>query len=233
MTCAASHFPKARIIGTDLSPVQPNQVPENVHFYVDDAAEPVWMWPPDHFDFIHTSLMLGSLPSFRNLIRTAYKHIKRGGYLECHEYDITCRCDDSTLPPEDPNCESPYALHNWVRYSEISNNSLDPPRPVRYADKISRWMREAGYVDVQEKISKIPLNPWPKDPHLNQIGAWNQRNWLEGLGAFTYGPFGSRGLGWTPQEIEVFLVDVRKCIQDRGVHTYHHFHVVTGRKPYA
>jgi hypothetical protein len=232
-TYTASYFPNAYITGTDLSPVQPNEVPRNVHFFIDDAAESDWLWPRDHFDFIHTSMMLGSLPSFSKLIQTAYKHIKPGGYLECHEYDVTCRCDDFTLPPEDPNCESPYALHNWVRYSEISNNSLNPPRPLRFANQISRWMQEAGYVDIQERVSKIPLNPWPNNPRQKRIGEWNQTNWLDGLGAFTYGPFGPRGLGWTRQEIEVFLVDVRKCITDRRFHTYHNFHVVTGRKPEA
>jgi len=34
---SAALFPEATITGTDLSPVQPNDVPENVYFLVDDA----------------------------------------------------------------------------------------------------------------------------------------------------------------------------------------------------
>lgn len=33
----SDEFPNAEIIGTDLSPIQPNYVPENVHFYIEDA----------------------------------------------------------------------------------------------------------------------------------------------------------------------------------------------------
>ena len=33
----SDEFPNAEIYGTDLSPVQPTFVPENVHFYIEDA----------------------------------------------------------------------------------------------------------------------------------------------------------------------------------------------------
>ncbi|KAG8406016.1 hypothetical protein J3458_021359 [Metarhizium acridum] len=33
----ADEFPDSRIIATDLSPIQPNYVPSNVRFYVEDA----------------------------------------------------------------------------------------------------------------------------------------------------------------------------------------------------
>jgi len=174
-------------------------------------------------------MLLGSIPSFVDLFKTVKKHLKPGGYLECLEYDLTCRCDDDTLPAEDPNFLSPYALQNWVKYAGAGSIMLS--KPLLIADKVSNWMREAGFVDIQEKITKLPINPWPKDPHFKEIGRWNERNWVEGLWAFTYGPLGSRGLGWTPEQIEVFLVDVRKSVQDRSVHTYHNFHVVVGRKP--
>ena len=33
----SDEFPNAEIYGTDLSPIQPTFVPENVHFYIEDA----------------------------------------------------------------------------------------------------------------------------------------------------------------------------------------------------
>lgn len=54
---SAALFPEATITGTDLSPVQPNDVPENVHFLVDDATEEDWMWVPNHFDLVHLANM--------------------------------------------------------------------------------------------------------------------------------------------------------------------------------
>lgn len=222
-------FPDAEILGTDLSPIQPNDVPPNVHFYVDDASEDDWLWPVDHFDHIHTSILLGSLSSFSGLIKTAFRYLKPGGYLECHEWDPVCRCDDDTLPPRDPDFNSSYAFQNWVQYCQAGTRMVD--RPLRIAHKMADWMREAGFVDVQERVTKVPLNPWPKDRELKTLGVWSQTNWLDGLAGFTYTPFGARGLGWTQEEMEVFLVDVRKSIKDRSVHTYQNFYVVTGRKP--
>jgi len=34
----ADEFPEAQIIGTDLSPIQPQMVPPNLRFYIDDGS---------------------------------------------------------------------------------------------------------------------------------------------------------------------------------------------------
>ena len=41
-----------------------------------------------------------------------------------------------------------------------------------------------------------------------------------GLMGFTLGAF-HRALGWSRDEIEAYLVNVRRAIQDRSVHGYH------------
>ena len=229
LNLAADIFPNAELTGTDLSPIQPNCVPVNVHFYIDDATESDWLWPENHFDHIHTAMLLGSHISIETLICTAFKYVKPGGYVECHDYDVTLRCDDGTLPPSDPNANSPYAFQNWVQLLTASADRLD--RSITFASRMSAWMREAGFVDVEEKVTKIPINPWPRDEKFKQIGAWNEQNWLEGLQAFSYALLGARGLGWTQEQIEVYLIDVRKSVSDRRVHAYNHFHTVVGRKP--
>ena len=65
-------------------------------------------------------------------------------------------------------------------------------------------MLEAGFVDVQETVFKIPLNGWPKDTRLKHVGMLWQRNLLDGLSGFSLGMF-SRFMGKTPEEIEVGL----------------------------
>jgi hypothetical protein len=45
-------YPEAQITGIDLSPIQPNFVPENVHFFVDDFEEE-WVDPENKYDYIH------------------------------------------------------------------------------------------------------------------------------------------------------------------------------------
>lgn len=227
----AGVFPEASIIGTDLSPVQPTEVPPNVHFLVEDATEE-WLWEPNHFDYIRLSNMVGSLPSTKDILKKAMHVLKPGGWLEWHDIDPIPRCDDNTVPP--PNTEggfSDYALHDWIELEVKAAEEYEPYRQFLIAHKLATEMRQEGYLDVNERITKVPLNPWPKDPKLKTLGAWYQENWMTGLSAYTYKPF--LALGWTKPEIEVFLVSVRKCIANRHFHAYHNFHVVTARKPFA
>ncbi|KKA17873.1 TAM domain methyltransferase [Rasamsonia emersonii CBS 393.64] len=226
----AAIFPDATITGTDLSPVQPTQVPPNVHFLVDDATEAEWMWEDDYFDYIRLNNMSGSFPSVKDVMRKALKCLKPGGYLEWHEIDLKCRCDDGSMPPENPDGFSEYAFHDWMELQERAARTGEHRRQFRIAHRLADWLREVGYVDVEDRVVKVPLNPWPKDPRLKTIGSWYETNWLDALSGYSYKPFLS--LGWSKPEIEVFLVSVRKCISNRHYHVYHNFHRVTARKSY-
>ena len=56
-------FPSAQVIGTDLSPIQPDWVPPNVKFYVDDV-ESDWVDADGRdtgHDFIYGRAMAGSI----------------------------------------------------------------------------------------------------------------------------------------------------------------------------
>ena len=53
--------------------------------------------------------------------------------------------------------------------------SMRVGRPLRIANKLKRWYKEAGFVDVHEEVFKLPCNPWPKDPHLKDLGRVGQR----------------------------------------------------------
>ncbi|KAJ5785181.1 uncharacterized protein N7503_010393 [Penicillium pulvis] len=225
----ATIFPNTTITGTDLSPVQPTEVPENVHFLVDDATEEEWLWDADHFDFIHVAHMSGAIASFKQVLRQSFKHLKPGGYIECQETDPKPRCDDGTMPPENPDGFSTYALHDWFDLNMRSSQEVEPCRQFRIAHRLEKWMKEVGFVDVEQRKFKVPTNNWPTDERLKVIGQWNENNWLEALSGWSYKPF--LALGWSKPEIEVFLVDVRKSIQDRSVHAYMDHYVVTGRKP--
>jgi hypothetical protein len=50
-------------------------------------------------------------------------------------------------------------------------------------------------------------------------GIWTEQNICNGLYGLSVALF-TRGLGWTAQETEVFLVNVRKDLKDRRIHAY-------------
>ena len=186
-------FPEAEVQGTDLSPIQPSSVPENVRFFIDDASEDDWAVPAAHFDYIHTRVLLGCFQDFREIIKKGFYYTKPGGHMESQEIMSTPYCDDGTMPSDWPFLE-------WTKFGDDA--AMEAGRPMRIANKLKRWYIQAGFVDVQEKVFKLPMNPWPRDKHLKALGRMSEDNWHAGLGAFSMGHF-SRVLNWSKTEIEV------------------------------
>ena len=219
-------LPHATITGTDLSAVQPLDVPANVHFEIQDCAEDDWVRPFGSVDYCHVRFMAGSLTSYEDLIRTTRRYLRPGtGWLECQELHPQPVSDDNTIPED-------WGLKIWEENLEYaSTQCADPARPVRIAPDLKTWMEKAGYVDIHEHISKIPLGAWPKDKRLKRIGGCWLNNWMSGLQGFTYKLFSSDGLKWSREEIEVMLADVRKAAAMKEVHSYQRHYVVYGRRP--
>lgn len=222
----ANLLPNATITGVDLSPVQPLDVPSNVHFEIQDCSEDDWVRDLGSVDFCHVRFMAGSLISYQDLIRTSRRYLRQGtGWLECHELLPGPVSDDNTIPKD-------WAMKIWEEnLNRAATKYLRPPRPVRIAADIKTWMMEAGYVDIQEHVSKIPIGPWPRDDRLKKIGGAWLKNWMAGFQGFTYKLFGSDGLDWSREEIEVNLSEVRKAVLMKDVHSYHRHYVVYGRRP--
>jgi hypothetical protein len=106
---------------------------------------------------------------------------------------------------------------------EFSQQALQASRimgtPLDACASYASYMIEAGFKDVVETRMKLPSGPWPKGTRLKLIGAFEMDNLLRGLSGMSYRMF-SKAFGWTPQQTEVFLVNVRKDLQNMRYHTY-------------
>lgn len=80
-------------------------------------------------------------------------------------------------------------------------------------------MEEIGFVDVEERRFAWPLNTWPKAKKDKLVATWMQEDLLTGLQGLSMGLL-TRGLGWSTQEVESLLVDVRKDVKNRNIHAY-------------
>lgn len=94
----------------------------------------------------------------------------------------------------------------------------------------AQLLRDAGFINIEQKIFKIPLGTWPKNKTMKVIGLYMRSVIYDGLQGISMGPF-TRALKWTPEEVELFLVDVRKSLMDASTHSYIPFHIVYGQKP--
>ena len=198
-----------------LTRASKTRYPPNVKFIIDDASEEDWMMPANSLSYIHTRTLLGSFTDFRDIVRKAFRYVEPGGWFESQEIYPSIYCDDGTMPADWP------MLH-WAKMQDEA--AMNMGRPLRIANKLKRWYQEQGFINVKEEMFKVPMNPWPKDPQFKLIGRFHERNMLDGLQGFSLAFF-HRGLGWTKEEIEVYLVDVRKALQDKRVHAYQKVYV--------
>ncbi|KAI5462455.1 S-adenosyl-L-methionine-dependent methyltransferase [Mariannaea sp. PMI_226] len=214
-------FPNAEVIATDLSPIQPQSVPPNVSFYVEDSSQP-WDYS-QKLDYVHTRATAGCWSSFKEQVADqAFENLAPGGWFESQEYDAIISCDDDSLDPEGP-------LAMWFDDMRVASRTMD--RTLVVAAELRHAFQEAGFVDIQERIFKMPMNGWPKDERLKELGRMWERNFLMGLSGFSFAPF-NRVFGKTAAEIEVSLVDVRRDLMDTKIHAYAPIYVVIGRKPF-
>ncbi|KAK3321507.1 S-adenosyl-L-methionine-dependent methyltransferase [Cercophora scortea] len=215
----ADEHPESSVVGVDLSPIQPPFVPPNLQFLIDDL-ESEWTYTTP-FDFIYMRLLCGSIKDWPNLFRQSFQNLNPGGYIEVCDPLNPLICDDGTLPAD---CALVKWNHLFVEASIKLGASLISVRDYE------KQLVEAGFINVEKVEFKWPINSWPKDKKYKELGSWVYENILEGLQALSLMLF-TNVLGWTPEELEVFLVDVRKDLKNRSIHAYWPFYIVYGQKP--
>lgn len=215
----ANKYPSASVTGTDLSPIQPEFVPANCQFEVDDA-EDQWIFSTN-FDFIHMRGMMTCFSDPKAIIEKAFEACAPGGYLEMQDGVFPMYCHDHTLEGT--------SFDQWAKM--CVEGAIKIGKPWTNAVHYKRWMEEAGFENVKEKIFEVPTSTWPKGKKQKELGMWFQADLMDVLGA-TMAMF-TRVLGWSMETWERFLVDVRKDVSNRAIHAYMPVHIVWGRKPKA
>ncbi|KAH8712012.1 methyltransferase [Phaeosphaeriaceae sp. PMI808] len=217
----ADEHPGSEVVGTDLSPIQPTWVPPNAKFYIDDA-ESEWIYGPnERFDFIHCRTMSGSISDWDKLIQQCYTHVVPGGWVEFQEPLALCESDDGTL-------ERAENLMKWQ--SLCGEAAASFKKDILVGDTIKARMEAAGFIDVHEKVVKVPIGPWPKDPHMKEIGRYEREQMVMGIEPYTLGFIG-KVLGWSEAECRVLIAKVVEEARNKSLHLYIRFYFIHGRKP--
>ncbi|QBZ56363.1 hypothetical protein PoMZ_01269 [Pyricularia oryzae] len=215
----AEQHPHSEVIGVDLSPIQPTFMPPNALFQIDDLEED-WNFS-FKFDYIHTLMMAGAFRDWPRFLGQCYDFLERGGHVEVQDIDFPLRCDDGTMRPES-------AVRRWsdlmMEAGERSGFKLDE------CGRVADMMRAAGFVDVVRVPFCWPVNRWPRDQKLKQLGLWAQENFAEGCEAMSMALF-TRFMGWTRDEVVEFSARVRSDLADTSIHAYFPIYVTYGRKP--
>ncbi|KAH7146354.1 S-adenosyl-L-methionine-dependent methyltransferase [Dactylonectria macrodidyma] len=210
---------ESQVIGIDLSPSQPSVVPPNVRFIVDDIDEE-WNHS-EPFDYIHSRMMNFSIKDWPTYFRNVYDNLTPGGWVEIQEVGCEMASDDNTVTKDT-------ALFKWCRLLDEASAKLG--RPFVKFDEMREHMANAGFTEIVDGRFKWPTNRWPKGKKFKELGAWNNENTVAALEALTLAPF-TRGLGWSYEEVTLFLSDVRTELNDPKIHAYWPICSIYGKKP--
>ncbi|OHW98926.1 UMTA methyltransferase family protein [Colletotrichum incanum] len=213
-------FENAEVVGNDLSAIQPEWVPPNVKFEIDDVESP-WV-VQNKYDYIMCRYMAGSIADWPRLISNIYDNLNPGGWAEFQDMSTEYYSDDGTYTPQ-------HATYDWNQtfVKTLRNMGRDPsPGP-----QLEGWVRaHNGFHHVFHQKFKTPIGPWAKNKHHKDQGMLNLVQILEGLEAFSLKLF-CGVLGLTKEEVLVQLAAVRQELKSGAFHSLLDLHVVYGQKP--
>ena len=187
----------------------PHSVPPNVSFEADDF-EAEWVFD-GLFDYIHSRYLAGSVRDWPRLVAQAYANLRPGGWVEFQDFDMKFYTTHGEFRDGCP-------LDRWTGaivagVAAIGNEAEPGPQ-------LEGWVKGAGFVNVAHKLLPIPVGMWPRDRRLKEVGAFDLAQFLDGLEAISLRVF-TNVLGWSADEVAVFLASVRKDLHNPRLQAQH------------
>ncbi|KAI0124704.1 methyltransferase [Xylariales sp. AK1849] len=215
----ANAYPSAVVIGTDLSAVQPEYIPRNCEFQIDDA-EDEWLFSQP-FDYIHGRACATCFKEPKEIFRKAFDTLKHGGYFEMQDLDLQSS--------EDGSIENTTLT---VIQEQVHSALASVGMRWDNASQYKRWMEEVGFEDVTEIVYRWPSNPyWSSVPKERVLGAWFLAQVSSGLLESVCTRIFMTKLGWTRTALDEFLAKAESDLKNPRIKAYSPVHVVYGRKP--
>jgi hypothetical protein len=142
------------------------------------------------------------------VINEAFKSLEPGAYLELQDACFPCQYIGE--PPKES------AIYKWNELVIAGSAKLG--RPWTNAQYYKRWMEEIGFEDVVEKSFSWPTSAWAKGKYFKDLAMYFQEDTLSGLEALSLKVIGI--LGWSVEEIQILLADVRNDVRNTSIHAF-------------
>ena len=202
----AKNNPQSQVLGLDLSDIQAKEKPPNCTFRVGDAEEPLEaVIGNDKYDFIHSRMLIAGMRDWKRFFQQCYAALKPGGWLEVQEVIVEQK---SNLPEPRDLQNAPFLRWSSAMVDAAALSGMDLGIPFQF----KQMLGEAGFVDVDERVSEWHVGAWGKDDMEKRIGAMHAPNILEVVDGLCH-PF-LRGKGnWDPDDVEALNIEVREEFQ--------------------
>jgi len=217
-------YPSCEVTGIDLSPMQPSFVPPNVKFEIDNI-EQEWTWPDDTFDYIHLRAMIGSIKDWDRLYRQAYRCLKPGGWIESRENSVRWKCENNSIT--DDSAVGQYHKVVW-RAGELMGQTFKIVDDDIHLQR--EVMERAGFVNTDSRDMKGYYGSWPTDRRDKLTGNMGKLCFEEDPEGWVIYLW-NMVLGWSHDEIRVFLAHLLKQLNSERTKAYLDHRAVWAQKP--
>lgn len=195
----ADAYPHLRVIGTDLSPIQPGFVPPNCEFIIDNAEADFAF--DIQFDYIHARMLTMGIHDWERFFRQCFATLVPGGWLESQETVLPARAAEGEALGKTPFLE--WSQHVWEAAQTLGVNTLA-------SEGFEEILRRVGFVNIERVNVQWPLTPWAKGKKNKILGKLLWENAQNGVPAVSNLLF-ARQLGWSKEQVDE---SCRKALDD-------------------
>jgi SAM-dependent methyltransferase len=219
LTIATKH-PYCSVLGVDIDPVYPPYTKSNCTFKVMDITQDWNFADGGNFDLIHIR-QLGDTNDKQKLIQSAFDNLRPGGWVEFTEWIAILQSPNHSL--------NGTAFRKWNNLLEEGLQSFGTT--LRYPEMFKSLLQQAGFEPVIETRNGAPTNACYPGKKLQRIGHLMTQNWLLIIEPLTM-PVFTQGLGWTPEQTQALLAEVRREIGNTKYHSFMTLITVCAQKPW-
>ncbi|KAG7092526.1 hypothetical protein E1B28_008876 [Marasmius oreades] len=170
----ADEFPRAEVIGIDLAPLQPRNVPPNCTFELFDLDQGPIPYPDGYFDFVHARSMHTGIRNYSSFLKEITRILRPGGLVLLIEPDLTPLADGIPIA----NSRYNQGMYDWFALWEtyracLARQGIDVNTPGKLTELIAST---ASYDTIVKKDGNIPVGFWPTDSNMLTVG---QLQWMD------------------------------------------------------
>ncbi|UPK99475.1 hypothetical protein LCI18_010410 [Fusarium solani-melongenae] len=215
----AQKHPYCSVLGIDIEPVHPLYTRSNCTFLTKDVTHDWDFTGGGNYDFIHVR-QLGDIQEKMALIQRCFDNLKPGGWVEFTEWIAILQSPNHSLRGT--------AFRKWNDLLEQGMRQCGTT--LYYPDKLKPLLQETGFEHIIETRNGATTNACYPGKKLQRIGHLMTQNWLLILEPLSM-PVFTQALGWTPDEVKTFLVEVRKEIGNTQYHSFMTLITICAQKP--
>ncbi|KAK1228422.1 hypothetical protein PQX77_008560 [Marasmius sp. AFHP31] len=152
----ADEFPRAEVIGIDLAPLQPRDVPPNCTFELYDLDQGPIPYPDNYFDLVHARSMHTGIRNYSSFLTEVTRILRPGGLVLFVEPDLTPIADGRPLS----NSRESQGIQHWFGLWEtyrtcLASLGVDVDVPKKLADLVTET---DGYESIVKRDGNIPVD---------------------------------------------------------------------------